>query len=101
MIKEHELTKEIIESGIRSIRSKGTETGIIIEFNNKTELVVDAVAHSLSAPRDLKEMWKEEVYPHLIKFLARRSLIHRCHCDMIKRMIPLIIILIAKTRVQL
>lgn len=69
MIKEHELTKEIIESGIRSIRSKGTETGIIIEFNNKTELVVDAVAHSLSAPRDLKEIWKEKVYPHLMKFL--------------------------------
>nr|DAN66601.1 MAG TPA: Usg-like family protein [Caudoviricetes sp.] len=69
MIKEHELTKEIIESGIRSIRSKGTETGIIIEFNDKTELSVDAVAHTLSTPRDLREMWKEEVYPHLMKFL--------------------------------
>lgn len=68
MIKERELTKEIIESGIRSIRRKGANE-IIILFNDKTELEVDSVTHTLSVRKKLMALWKQEVYPYLIEFL--------------------------------
>lgn len=68
MIKERELTKEIIESGVRIIRRKGANE-IIILFNDKTELEVDSVTHTLSVPKELRELWKEKVYPYLVEFL--------------------------------
>lgn len=68
MIKEHELTKEIIESGVRLILRKGAGE-IVILFNDKTELEVDSVTHTLSVPKELRELWKEKVYPYLVEFL--------------------------------
>lgn len=68
MIKERELTKEIIESGVRLILRKGAGE-IVILFNDKTELEVDSVTHTLSVPKELRELWKEKVYPYLIEFL--------------------------------
>lgn len=68
MIKERELTKEIIESGVRIIRRKGANE-IIIEFKDKTELEVDSVTHTLSVRKKLMALWKQEVYPYLIEFL--------------------------------
>lgn len=44
MIKEHELTKEIIESGVRIIRRRSISE-IIILFNDQTELEVPVIAH--------------------------------------------------------
>jgi hypothetical protein len=67
MIKEHELTKEIIESGVRTIRRKGANE-IVIEFKDKTELEVDSVTHTLSVRKKLMPLWKQEVYPYLIEF---------------------------------
>lgn len=68
MIKERELTKEIIESGVRTIRRRGANE-IIIEFKDKTELEVDSVTHTLSVRKKLMPLWKQEVYPYLIEFL--------------------------------
>lgn len=68
MIKERELTKEIIESGVRTIRRKGANE-IIIEFKDKTELEVDSVTHTLSVRKKLMPLWKQEVYPYLTEFL--------------------------------
>lgn len=68
MIKEHELTKEIIESGVRTIRRRSIFDTVII-FNDKTELETGAIVHTLSVPRELKEVWKEKVYPYLTEFL--------------------------------
>ena len=68
MIKEHQLTKEIIESGIRIIR-RGTIFDTVIIFNDTTELETGAIVHTLSVPRELKEVWKEKVYPYLTEFL--------------------------------
>lgn len=68
MIKERELTKEIIESGVRIIRRKGANE-IIILFNDKTELEVDSVTHTLSVSQKLMPLWKEKVYPYLVEFL--------------------------------
>lgn len=68
MIKEHELTKEIIESGVRTIRRRSI-FDTVITFNDKTELETGAIVHTLSVPRELKEVWKEKVYPYLTEFL--------------------------------
>lgn len=68
MIKECELTKEIIESGLRIIRRKGANE-IIIKFKDKTELEVDSVTHTLSVPKELRDLWKEKVHPYLNEFL--------------------------------
>ena len=68
MIKECELTKEIVESGVRIIRRKGANE-IIIKFKDKTELEVDSVEHSLSVSKELRDLWKEKIYPYLIEFL--------------------------------
>lgn len=68
MMKEHELTKEIIESGVRIIRRRSISE-IIILFNDQTELEVPVIAHTLSVPKELKEIWKEKVYPYLVEFL--------------------------------
>ena len=68
MIKEHQLTKEIIESGIRIIR-RGSIGEIVVLFNDQTELEVSVVAHSLSVTEELRNLWKEKVYPYLVEFL--------------------------------
>lgn len=68
MIKEHELTKEIIESGVRIMLRRGVGK-IIILFNDTSELEVDSVTHTLSVPEELRGLWKEKVYPYLVEFL--------------------------------
>lgn len=69
MIKERELTKEIIESGVRIMRRRSIGE-IIILFNDQTELEVPVIAHTLSVPKELRERYgKKRCILILLSFL--------------------------------
>lgn len=83
MIREKDLTEEVIRSGVNKIY--GTVSGgIIIQFNDNTYLEMDTVTNKIGIPKDCMDVWGVHVLFKLVRFMNLRDLFYSLDIPYVK-----------------